>query len=187
MMRKCHLNTCPVGVATQDPVLRRRFTGSPSTWWNYFFFVAEEVREIMAMLGIRKFDDLIGRADLLDMRPVSNTGRPRASTSAGSSTPDVPANEPCAGRGTRTTASRSSTTSSSNRPNRPEKGPEGPDRDVHHHQRQPHRRHHAFGRSRSPLATPACRTTPSTSSSPAPPAEFGAFLPGRHAGTHRRR
>jgi glutamate synthase (NADPH/NADH) large chain len=68
MMRKCHLNTCPVGVATQDPVLRRRFKGQPEHVVNYFFFVAEEVREIMAQLGIRKFDDLIGRADLLDMK-----------------------------------------------------------------------------------------------------------------------
>jgi len=68
MMRKCHLNTCPVGVATQDPVLRRRFKGQPEHVVNYFFFVAEEVREIMAQLGIRKFDELIGRADLLDTR-----------------------------------------------------------------------------------------------------------------------
>jgi glutamate synthase (NADPH/NADH) large chain len=66
MMRKCHLNTCPVGVATQDPELRKRFTGQPEHVVNYFFFVAEEVREWMASLGIRKFDDLIGRADLLD-------------------------------------------------------------------------------------------------------------------------
>ncbi|MBL8429037.1 MAG: glutamate synthase subunit alpha, partial [Dechloromonas sp.] len=69
MMRKCHLNTCPVGVATQDPVLRKRFSGQPEHVVNFFFFVAEEVREIMAQLGIRKFDDLVGRADLLDMRP----------------------------------------------------------------------------------------------------------------------
>jgi len=68
MMRKCHLNTCPVGVATQDPVLRRKFTGQPEHVVNYFFFVAEEVRELMAEMGIRKFDDLIGRSDLLDMR-----------------------------------------------------------------------------------------------------------------------
>ncbi|MDM9558529.1 glutamate synthase-related protein [Bordetella petrii] len=68
MMRKCHLNTCPVGVATQDPVLRRKFQGKPEHVVNFFFFIAEEVREIMAQLGIRKFDDLIGRADLLDMR-----------------------------------------------------------------------------------------------------------------------
>jgi glutamate synthase (NADPH/NADH) large chain len=66
MMRKCHLNTCPVGVATQDPELRKRFTGQPEHVVNYFFFVAEEVRELMASLGVRKFDDLIGRSDLLD-------------------------------------------------------------------------------------------------------------------------
>ncbi|MBU0918199.1 MAG: glutamate synthase subunit alpha [Gammaproteobacteria bacterium] len=68
MMRKCHLNTCPVGVATQDPVLRQKFSGKPEHVVNYFFFVAEEARQIMAQLGIRKFDDLIGRADLLDMK-----------------------------------------------------------------------------------------------------------------------
>lgn len=68
MMRKCHLNTCPVGVATQDPVLRAKFSGKPEHVVNYFFFVAEEVRQIMAQLGIRKFDELIGRADLLDTR-----------------------------------------------------------------------------------------------------------------------
>ncbi|CAG1018810.1 partial glutamate synthase (NADPH/NADH) large chain, partial [Burkholderiaceae bacterium] len=68
MMRKCHLNTCPVGVATQDPVLRRKFQGRPEHVVNYFFFVAEEARQIMAQLGIRKFDDLIGRADLLDTK-----------------------------------------------------------------------------------------------------------------------
>jgi glutamate synthase (NADPH/NADH) large chain/glutamate synthase (ferredoxin) len=68
MMRKCHLNTCPVGVATQDPALRKKFSGKPEHVVNYFFFIAEEVRQIMAQLGMRKFDDLIGRADLLDMK-----------------------------------------------------------------------------------------------------------------------
>ncbi|HEX7382748.1 MAG TPA: glutamate synthase-related protein, partial [Burkholderiaceae bacterium] len=68
MMRKCHLNTCPVGVATQDPVLRAKFQGKPEHVVNYFFFVAEEVRQIMAQLGIRRFDDLIGRVDLLDTK-----------------------------------------------------------------------------------------------------------------------
>jgi glutamate synthase (NADPH) large chain len=68
MMRKCHLNTCPVGVATQDPVLRAKFQGRPEHVVNYFFFVAEEARQIMAQLGIRKFDDLVGRADLLDTK-----------------------------------------------------------------------------------------------------------------------
>jgi len=68
MMRKCHLNTCPVGVATQDPVLRQKFSGKPEHVVNYFFFVAEEARQIMAQLGIRRFEELIGRADLLDTR-----------------------------------------------------------------------------------------------------------------------
>jgi glutamate synthase domain-containing protein 2/glutamate synthase domain-containing protein 1/glutamate synthase domain-containing protein 3 len=67
MMRKCHLNTCPVGVATQDPVLRKRFTGQPEHIINYFFFVAEELREIMAKLGVRKLSEMIGRVDKLDM------------------------------------------------------------------------------------------------------------------------
>src|SRR4029434_2585160 len=64
MMRKCHLNTCPVGVATQDPVLRKRFRGQPEHLINYFFFVAEEARELMAKLGVRTLNDLIGRSDL---------------------------------------------------------------------------------------------------------------------------
>src|SRR5579883_1607015 len=68
MMRKCHLNTCPVGVATQDPVLRARFTGQPEHVINYFFFVAEELREIMARLGFRTLNEMIGRVDRLDMR-----------------------------------------------------------------------------------------------------------------------
>ncbi|HEY5896514.1 MAG TPA: glutamate synthase-related protein, partial [Burkholderiales bacterium] len=68
MMRKCHLNTCPVGVATQDPVLRKKFEGKPEHVVNYFFFVAEEARELMAQLGVRKVDELIGRTELLDMK-----------------------------------------------------------------------------------------------------------------------
>jgi len=66
MMRKCHLNTCPVGVATQDPVLRARFTGKPEHVINYFFFIAEEVRELMAQMGVRTFDEMIGHTDYLD-------------------------------------------------------------------------------------------------------------------------
>ncbi len=66
MMRKCHLNTCPVGVATQDPVLRKRFVGKPEHVINYFFFVAEEVRELMAALGYRRFDEMIGQSQMLD-------------------------------------------------------------------------------------------------------------------------
>ncbi|HWE80847.1 MAG TPA: glutamate synthase-related protein, partial [Gaiellaceae bacterium] len=66
MMRACHLNTCPVGIATQDPELRSRFAGTPEHVVNFFFFVAEEARKIMASLGIARFEDLIGRVDLLE-------------------------------------------------------------------------------------------------------------------------
>ena len=69
MMRKCHLNTCPVGIATQDPVLREKFAGRPEHLVNFFFFVAEEVRELMSQLGIRAMDDMIGRTDLLRQAP----------------------------------------------------------------------------------------------------------------------
>ncbi len=68
MMRKCHLNTCPVGVATQDPELRKRFTGQPEHVVNYFFFIAEEVRQLMAQLGFRTFEEMIGQSDRLEMR-----------------------------------------------------------------------------------------------------------------------
>jgi glutamate synthase (NADPH/NADH) large chain len=70
MMRKCHLNTCPVGVATQDPVLRKRFKGQPEHVINFFFFVAEEVREIMAALGYRSFNEMVGQMHMLDRRQV---------------------------------------------------------------------------------------------------------------------
>ncbi|MEX0343048.1 MAG: glutamate synthase large subunit, partial [Erythrobacter sp.] len=70
MMRKCHLNTCPVGVATQDPVLRKRFTGTPEHVINYFFFVAEELRAIMAEMGFRTVEEMVGRVDRVDMRRV---------------------------------------------------------------------------------------------------------------------
>jgi glutamate synthase (NADPH/NADH) large chain len=68
MMRKCHLNTCPVGIATQDPELIKRFSGQPEHVINFFFFVAEEVREHMARMGFRTFAEMVGRSDMLDMR-----------------------------------------------------------------------------------------------------------------------
>jgi len=68
MMRKCHLNTCPVGVATQDPELRRRFAGQPEHVINYLFFIAEEARRIMAQMGFRSFNEMIGRVDRIDVR-----------------------------------------------------------------------------------------------------------------------
>ena len=83
MMRKCHLNTCPVGVATQDPVLRKKFSGKPEHVVNYFFFVAEEARQIMAQLGIRKLRRTDRpRRPARHARRASSTGRPAAWTSA---------------------------------------------------------------------------------------------------------
>ena len=92
MMRKCHLNTCPVGVATQDPVLRRRFTGQPEHVINFFFFVAEEVRELMAALGYRKFSDMIGQMQMLDARTLVDHWKARGLDFSKLFTkPDVPA------------------------------------------------------------------------------------------------
>jgi glutamate synthase (NADPH/NADH) large chain/glutamate synthase (ferredoxin) len=71
MMRKCHLNTCPVGIATQDPVLRAQFTGTPEHVVNYLFFVAEEVRELLSEMGFRTLDEIVGRPDLLSPIDVS--------------------------------------------------------------------------------------------------------------------
>jgi len=70
MMRKCHLNTCPVGIATQDPVLRAKFQGTPENVVNFFFFIAEQVRQYMARMGIGAFDELVGRVDMLETRPA---------------------------------------------------------------------------------------------------------------------
>src|SRR5690606_27168009 len=70
MMRVCHLNTCPVGIATQNPELRAKFAGKPEFVENFFRYIAEEMREIMAELGIRTIDELIGRTDLLDVAPA---------------------------------------------------------------------------------------------------------------------
>ncbi len=72
MMRKCHLNTCPVGIATQDPVLRARFAGQPEHVVNFFFFLADQVREYMARLGFRTFDEMVGRVDRLEPRVASD-------------------------------------------------------------------------------------------------------------------
>ena len=77
MMRKCHLNTCPVGIATQDPVLRARFEGTPERVINFFFFVAEELRGIMARLGFRSVDEMIGRTECIVQRPLEH---PKART-----------------------------------------------------------------------------------------------------------
>ena len=92
MMRKCHLNTCPVGVATQDPVLRKRFRGQPEHVINYFFFVAEEVRELMAAMGYRTFAEMIGQMQMLDVRQMVDHWKARGLDFSRLFTkPDVPA------------------------------------------------------------------------------------------------
>ena len=95
MMRKCHLNTCPVGIATQDPRLRRKFAGKPEHVVNYFFFVAEEVREIMASLGFRRMDDMVGRCDALRFNPPSSNPKvTKLDLGAALAMPDVPSEIP---------------------------------------------------------------------------------------------
>jgi len=76
-MRKCHLNTCPVGVATQNPELRKKFAGQPEHVINFFFFIAEEVRQLMAQLGFRKFDEMIGRSDMIEMKSAADHWKAR--------------------------------------------------------------------------------------------------------------
>ncbi|MBM3676271.1 MAG: glutamate synthase large subunit [Actinobacteria bacterium] len=95
MMRACHLNTCPVGIATQDPELRRRFTGQPEHVVNFFFFVAEEARRIMAQLGVRSYADLVGRVDLLEADGAIDHWRRKGIDLANIlRMPDVPAGTP---------------------------------------------------------------------------------------------
>ena len=95
MMRKCHLNTCPVGVATQDPVLRAKFSGKPEHVVNFFFFVAEEARQIMAQLGIRTYNELVGRVDLLDKsKAITHWKAKGLDFSRIFHQPDMPADEP---------------------------------------------------------------------------------------------
>ncbi|MBA2764645.1 MAG: glutamate synthase large subunit [Thermoleophilaceae bacterium] len=91
MMRACHLNTCPVGIATQDPELIKRFRGQPEHVVNFFFFIAEETRQIMAKLGIAKFEDLVGRTDLLEMDDAISHWKARGvDLSALLAQPDMP-------------------------------------------------------------------------------------------------
>jgi len=95
MMRVCHLNTCPVGIATQDPVLRERFAGKPEHVVNFFTFVAQEVREIMAELGFRKFDDMVGRVDMLETRDAIDHWKAKGvDVSLLLQKPDVPPDTP---------------------------------------------------------------------------------------------
>jgi glutamate synthase domain-containing protein 3 len=95
MMRVCHLNTCPVGIATQDPELRQRFRGTPEQVVGYMMMVAEEVRVIMASLGVRRFQDLIGRAELLEIdEAVEHWKARRVDLSTVLAIPELPPNTP---------------------------------------------------------------------------------------------
>ena len=172
MMRKCHLNTCPVGVATQDPVLRKRFVGLPEHVINFFFFVAEEVRELMAELGYRRFDEMVGQMQMLDREQVVDHWKakgldfsklfhkPHAPEGVGIHKSEAQDHglgkvldnqllERCAAR------------HRGRCPGRP---------DAADQEHGPHHRGHAVGRHRaSATGTRACRTAPSTSSSRARP------------------
>ena len=113
MMRACHLNTCPVGIATQDPELRKRFAGTPEHVVNFFFFLAEEVRALMATLGIARFDDLVGRVDLLEADDAIDHWKARGIDLSNLLTmPDVPAGTPCDAFAHRTRRCRERSTSS---------------------------------------------------------------------------
>ena len=83
MMRVCHLNTCPVGIATQDPELRKKFAGKPEHVINFMFFIAEEVRQYMAEMGFRKFDDMVGQTQMLEFADVSNHWKAKMPRSVG--------------------------------------------------------------------------------------------------------
>ena len=106
MMRVCHLDTCPVGVATQNPELRKRFTGRPEFVVTFFEFLAEQVRSYLAELGFRSIDEAIGHAELLDTRQAVTTGRPPGlDLSPMLAVPELPEGAPrCAGSAARTTA-----------------------------------------------------------------------------------
>ena len=177
MMRKCHLNTCPVGVATQDPVLRAKFTGQPEHVINFFFFVAEEVRELMAAMGYRTFNEMIGQMQMLDQRKVIEHWKAKGLDFSKLFTkpiaPDSVADLPERGAGPQDPRHP--------RPqaDRAVAGGARPRRAGAHHRRRsatstappaPCSR----ARSPSATATPACRTTPSTSASRAPPARASA-------------
>jgi glutamate synthase domain-containing protein 2/glutamate synthase domain-containing protein 1/glutamate synthase domain-containing protein 3 len=91
MMRKCHLNSCPVGIATQDPVLRAKFQGTPENVINFFFFIAEQVRGYMARMGFHTFDEMVGRVDMLDARAANDHWKAKGiDLSAILYTPEVP-------------------------------------------------------------------------------------------------
>jgi glutamate synthase (NADPH/NADH) large chain len=182
MMRVCHLNTCPVGVATQNPSCARRFSGKPEHVVNFFAFIAEEVRELMAELGFRTLDEMVGRVEMLDVRRPSITGRRKGSTSRRSSTAR---RRPAPGRGTRTPPRRRRTTArqgldhaapralrAGDRAGEPgEARPADP-------QREPHRRHHLGHEVTKRYGGAGLPDDTIDSTSRARPGQsFGAFVP----------
>ena len=180
MMRKCHLNTCPVGVATQDPVLRKRFTGQPEHVINYFFFVAEEVREIMATLGYRTFNEMVGQTQMLDQNALVAHWKAkgldfsklffRQKELPGQKIYPFRRPEPSSGSGARPHADR--TGAGCDRPRRA-----GEDRDGDQQHRPQRRRDAVRHGGQDSTAMPACRTTPSRSSFKGTAGQaFGAWL-----------
>ena len=157
MMRVCHLNTCPVGIATQDPELRARFRGTPEHVTAYLMFVAEEVRGLMASLGVRRFEDLIGRADLLETDEAIDHWKSRGvDLSMVLSMPDLPPGmprspHPPAGAGARRRARLGAGADVRPGARARRAGAPGPGPGA---QRQPHRRRHPVGRDRPPPRRP---------------------------------
>ena len=181
MMRVCHLNTCPVGIATQDPELRKKFTGKPEFVENYFRFVAEEVRELMAELGFRNVDEMVGRVDRLEMRhALAHWKAAGVDLSEVLHAPDVlgvrnPPEGPCAGSRAGAVARQSDHRAGGRRARA-----KAADRTaLPGSERQPDgRARGSASRSRGVTARRGCPTTRFACSSPASAGQsFGAFVP----------
>ena len=190
MIRVCHLDTCPVGVATQNPELRKRFTGRPEFVVTFFEYIAEEVRELLAQLGFRSLDEAIGHVEMLDTRPPSSTGRRTASTCRPSSPcPSNPYDQ------TLPSVTRAGPRPRAGSGRRADRAAAGASRTADRSvigcraQREPHRRddarlggHHALRRRGLPDGTIDLHLRGSAGQS------FGAFVPrGNHAAPRRRR
>ena len=150
MMRACHLNTCPVGIATQDPELRKRFAGEPEHVVNFMFFVAEEARRIMARLGVRRFEELVGRVDLLEPDEAIERWKARGlDLSALLHAPDVPAGRRGAPRAAAGLAARRRARLGADRARAPgDRARDARGRRARRAQRQPHGRRPALARRR---------------------------------------
>ncbi len=144
MMRVCHLDTCPVGIATQTPALRERFSGKPEFVEHFFEFIATEVREILASLGLRSIEEAVGRVDLLDTRDATAHWKASGSTSPGCSPSRRPTSRPNVGASRpRTTASSAPSTTSSWMPAVPRSKRVGRSRRSSNLERRPDRRNAA--------------------------------------------